>query len=72
MDKFILALAITTAIGSVQIPSAFAATACSGNPHDFDSGSSGNPHGTPFHSDAPNGNPHDVGEAEGTSCPGSK
>ena len=42
---------------------------CSGNPHDRDSGSSGNPH-----DNGENGNPHDNGGKgrEADTCPGSK
>ena len=42
---------------------------CSGNPHDRDSGSSGNPH-----DNGDNGNPHDNGgrRGEADTCPGSK
>jgi hypothetical protein len=43
---------------------------CSGNPHDRDSGSSGNPH-----DNVENGNPHDSIKShlgEGDQCPGSK
>jgi hypothetical protein len=42
---------------------------CSGNPHDRDSGSSGNPH-----DNGENGNPHDNGgrRGEADTCPGSK
>ena len=60
--------AIGIGIAAVQIPSAFAV--CTGNPHDFDSGPTGNPHDT-----GDTGNPHDFqtfqrGEAD--TCHGAK
>jgi hypothetical protein len=61
MYKLILALAIMTTIGAVQIPLAFAAAPPQGgNPHGFTfsgqqlTSSTGNPHS----SVAPKGNPH--------------
>jgi hypothetical protein len=63
--------AIGIGIAAVQIPSAFAA--CTGNPHDFGSGPTGNPHDP-----GDTGNPHDSGGfgghggGEGDNCNGAK
>lgn len=59
-----LALAIITTAGVLQIPSAFATVqdGCTGNPHDRDSGPTGNPHdpSDTTSSGFENGNPHDA------------
>jgi hypothetical protein len=80
MNIIILALAIATA-GALQIPSAFATVpdGCTRNPHDRDSGPTGNPHdpsdktSSGFEAD----NPHDStsfgGHHEGhDNCPGAQ
>ena len=59
------------ATGALQIPSAVAAlpAGCTGNPHDSDSGPTGNPH-----DQGETGNPHDPAgfhHHEADACPGS-
>jgi hypothetical protein len=73
MNELILALAVMTTIGVVQISSALAQlpAGCTKNPHDSDSGPTGNPHDP-----GDTGNPHDVTgfhhESSGDTCPGAK
>jgi hypothetical protein len=71
----ISAIALLTTVGALQIPSAFAAVpaGCTGNPHDSDSGPTGNPH-----DQGDTGNPHDASGGGGLhhhegadTCPGS-
>jgi hypothetical protein len=73
-----LAIAIIASACAIQVTSAFAALpgGCTGDPHDHDSGPTGNPHdpsGTTS-SGFETGNPHDNIKShlgEGDQCPGS-
>jgi hypothetical protein len=76
MSKLVLALAIITTTGVLQVPLVFATVpvGCTGNPHDRDSGPTGNPHDLRS-SGFEIGNPHDsLGfrhHEPGDICPGS-
>ncbi|HET7149480.1 MAG TPA: hypothetical protein VFI73_13395 [Candidatus Nitrosopolaris sp.] len=70
-------IALVGVFGTLSTPRlvSSAEAACSGNPHDFDSGPNGNPHDSE-NGNLENGNPHDLGSdfrhhgSEG--CPGAK
>jgi hypothetical protein len=75
MSGTISTMVLIATVGSLQIPSVFAAVpaGCTGNPHDSDSGPTGNPHDP-----GETGNPHDAAshgggghQHEGDTCPGS-
>jgi hypothetical protein len=80
MNKLVVALAaiaIATA-GVLQVPLVFATLppGCTGDPHDFHSGPTGNPHDTSKDTSSgfEIGNPHDFGtgpKQEQDICPGS-
>ena len=74
----VIVIIATVAVGAITSTGPLPApvdAACSGNPHDFDSGSNGTPHDSE-NSNLENGNPHDlVGDFhhhQAEDCPGGK
>jgi hypothetical protein len=78
MNKLALALVMISTVAALQVPSAFASLpgGCTGDPHDGDSGPTGNPHDPSGKTSSgfESGNPHDIIKShlgEGDICPGS-